>query len=135
MKRRPFLFFSGENSAGAGAERTRGERARTHTETRAERRRNGAERIAAVGAMIHVGTGTGEMRAHPVAAGFTLRIDTLHSPAGQILHDVSPSGCLLERIEHPWQPKHGVNGAAQTLAMARILPCKTCCVKKKRYKI
>lgn len=32
--------------------------------------------------------GSGKMSAEPMAAGDTLRVDALHGPAGQVLHEV-----------------------------------------------
>ncbi len=71
----------------AGAERRAGgERARAHAEARAERRRNVAEVVAAAGAVAVVGSGNGDIGAHPLAAGFAKRIDALHGETGQVLH-------------------------------------------------
>ena len=78
---------------GAGAEgRARGEGAGAHAETRAERRRDIAEEIAAAGAAAVVDDGTGGVGAEPVTAGFAQRIDALHGKTGQILHANSLSG-------------------------------------------
>jgi hypothetical protein len=74
-------------SAGARAEgRARSQRARTHAEARAERRGDVAEEVAAAGAVAVVGSGNGDICAHPLAAGFAKRIDALHGETGQVLH-------------------------------------------------
>src|SRR5882672_1217221 len=72
--------------------RARGERAGAHAEARAERRRHVAEEVAAAGAVAVVRSGSGDVGAHPLAAGFALRIDTLHGKAGHVLHLFSLRG-------------------------------------------
>jgi len=42
--------------------------------------------------MAVVRGGSGDIGAHPLAAGFALRIDTLHGKAGHVLHLFSLSG-------------------------------------------
>ena len=59
---------------------------------RAERRRDVAEKIAAAGTVTVIGSGSGDVGAHPLTTSFAKRIDTLHGEAGQILHIVSLSG-------------------------------------------
>lgn len=66
--------------------RTRRERAGAHAEAGAEWRRNVAEEVAAAGAVAVVGSGNGDIGAHPLAAGFAKRIDALHGETGQVLH-------------------------------------------------
>ncbi len=74
-----------------GTERwARRQRAGAHAEARAERWRNVAEEIAATGAVAVVRSGSGDIGAHPLAAGFAERIDTLHGKTGHVLH-FSPS--------------------------------------------
>jgi hypothetical protein len=70
--------------------RARGERTRAHAETRTERRRDIAQKIAAAGAATVIADGAGGIGAQPVTSGVALRIDTLHSETGQILHMLSP---------------------------------------------
>jgi hypothetical protein len=81
--------------------RARGERAGAHSEARAEGRRDVAEEIAAAGAVAVAAEGSGEIGAHPLAAGIAERVDALHGKAGQILHVVSLSGRKLEIAEPP----------------------------------
>ena len=120
-------------SAETGAEgRARGEGAGAHTEARAERRRDVAEKIAAAGAAAVVDDGTGGVGAKPVATGFAQRIDTLHGETGQILHADSLSG-------QPAFAAHGLGRAeklpwaGRTELMARILALVECGVKGKGY--
>ena len=78
--------------ARARAERgARGEGAGAHAEARAERRGDVAEVVAAAGAVAVVGSGYGDIGAHPLAAGFAKRIDALHGETGQVLHGFSLS--------------------------------------------
>src|ERR1700730_4894662 len=112
--------------------RARGEGARAHAETRAERRRDIAEEIAAAGAAAVVVDGAGGVGAEPVATGFTQWIDALHGKTGPRLHADSLSGPLafaahgLGRAEKlPW--------AGRTELMARILALVECGVKGKDY--
>ena len=149
--------------AGARAEgRTRGEGARAHAEARAERRRNVAEKVAAARAVAVVGSGDGNISAHPLAASFALRIDALHGETGQELHVVSLRGrkarvnlrattlrSRTKKLPSPLAadsrgalpPKEDLEynirlGRAGTMqAMARILPLDGCGVKRKDYKI
>ena len=79
----------------AGAERASGKGAGAHAEARSERRRNGAQEVAAGRAAAIVGDGAGGVGAQPVAAQFAKRIDALHGVAGQILHARSLSGRQL----------------------------------------
>jgi hypothetical protein len=82
------LIFS---SAWARAKGRAGrKRAGTHTETRAERRRDVAKKFAAAGATAVVGSGSGDIGAHPLTASFAKRIDALHGEARQVLHFFSP---------------------------------------------
>ena len=75
----------------SGTERwPRGEGARAHAEARAERGRDIAEEVAAAGAVAVVGSGNGDISAHPLTTSFAKRIDALHGEAGQVLH-FSPS--------------------------------------------
>jgi hypothetical protein len=75
------------SSAGPRAQRrARREGAGAHAEARAERRGNVAEEIAAAGAVAIAAEWSGGIGAEPVAAGFALRIDTLHGETGQVLH-------------------------------------------------
>jgi hypothetical protein len=69
--------------------RARGEGAGAHAETRAEGRRDVAEEVAAAGAVAIVHSGNGDIGAHPLAAGFAERVDTLHGKTGQVLHVIS----------------------------------------------
>ena len=62
------------------------QRARTHSQSRADRRRNIAERRAAIAAEFSHGVGSPQ----PVAASGAFRIDALHSPSRQILHEYLP---------------------------------------------
>jgi hypothetical protein len=64
------------------------ERARTHPQARAQRRRHVVKRRATVAAEFHSG-GAG---AQPVTSGHAFRIDALNSPARQILHAFPPCG-------------------------------------------
>ena len=66
--------------------RTRGEGARAHAETGAERRRNGLKRAAAARAEFEPSVGAGKMGAKPMTASGTVLVDALHGPAGKILH-------------------------------------------------
>jgi len=68
----------------------RGERSRAHAESRAERRRDIAQGIAAARATSFVAKCAGGIRAQPVPARFALRIDALHGEARQKLHIVFP---------------------------------------------
>ena len=77
-------------SARPGAQRrARRQRARAHAKSRAQRRRHIAQRIAAAwAAPLHAKRSRG-IRAQPLAARFTSRIDALHGKAGQKLHSFS----------------------------------------------
>jgi len=79
--------------------RTRRQWAGAHAESRAERRWNIAQRIAATGAASFVAKCPGGIGTQPVASRFALRIDALDGEAGQKLHIVFPSaaGALLRR--------------------------------------
>jgi len=100
---------SPETLARAGAERwARGERAGAHAETRPERRRDVAEKVAAAGAMAVICRGGGHIGAHPLAAGFAKRIDALHGETGQVLH-FPPS----EAAKHSSIPRRPVRGQAR----------------------
>ena len=103
-------------SPGARTEgRARGERPGAHAEARAERRRNVAEKIAATGTAAVIGSGSSDIGAEPVTAGFALRIDALHRKAGQIFHflsilgaapDASASRRQVEKVlSSPWASK------------------------------
>jgi hypothetical protein len=89
-------------SAGTGAEgRTRRERAGTHAEARAERRRNVAEEVAAAGATAINTKRSGHIGTEPLTAGFAKRIDALHREAGHILHFLSLSAASSRVSEFP----------------------------------
>jgi hypothetical protein len=79
--------------AGTGTKRRAGgEGAGAHAEAGAERRRDVAEEVTAAGAVAVAAEGSGEIGAHPLAAGLAERVDALHGETGQILHVVSLSG-------------------------------------------
>ena len=108
-----------ESSAGPGPEgRTPRERARAHAEARAERWRNGAEKVAAAWAAAVVGNRAGGVGAEPVASGFAQRINALHGEARQILHARSlsdqpalPVRAGTCRQKFPWAARMKLNGA------------------------
>jgi hypothetical protein len=96
--------------------------------------------------------GSGEIGAHPLAAGFAERVDTLHGETGQVLHVVSLRGRKFESSEPPGgrfpvavQSKEGRwkeggeqlrQGRAGTVRMmGRIVAREGCGVKRKDYKI
>jgi hypothetical protein len=81
-----------ESARARAQRRASGERAGAHAEARAERRGNVAEEIAAAGAAAIIADGIGGVGAHPLTAGFALRVDTLNGEAGQILHRISFRG-------------------------------------------
>lgn len=108
--------------------RTRAERARAHSEPRAERRGNGAQEIPAARAPAIVDDGTGSVGPEPVTTRIAQRVDALHGESGQILH--TPSlyghqlrGCQIQMTlqKSPW--------AARTELLGRILPLRDCGVK------
>jgi len=107
---RPFRFCEWKTemrSARTWTERRAGgEGARAHAEARAEGRRDVAEEIAAAGAVAVAAERSGEIGAHPLAAGVAERIDALHGKAGQILHVVSLRSRELESAEPPGGPSH-----------------------------
>ena len=78
------------------------QRARTHPQAWAQRRRDIVERSATIAAEFSSGVG----RPQPVAASRALRIDALHSPSRQILHAFSPSW-----NDAPIFSVHGANAA------------------------
>jgi hypothetical protein len=85
--------LNSEELSWSGAERrARRERPGAHAEARAERRRNVAEEVAATGAVAVVRSGSRDIGAHPLAAGFAERIDTLHGKTGHVLHFFSLTG-------------------------------------------
>lgn len=53
--------------------------------------------------------------AQPVAAGITYRVDTLHSPSGQVLHGVPLSGGAAERLRAGASGELGGNSALNHL--------------------
>jgi hypothetical protein len=73
------------------------QRPRAHTESRAERRRNVAKRIATTGAAPLFTKRAGGIGTQPMASRFALRIDALHGEAGQKLHIASPQRPLDPR--------------------------------------
>ena len=50
--------------------------------------------------------GSGEIGAHPLAAGVAERVDALHGEAGQVLHVVSLRSRKLEKTEPPGGRSH-----------------------------
>ena len=69
--------------AGTRAQRrTRGQRARTHAETGAERRRDGAKHVATAGTAAVITDRAGGIGAKPMAARIAKRIDALNGKAG-----------------------------------------------------
>ena len=87
-----------------GTKRPRRERTRAEPKPRSEWRRNIAEKFPAARTPAVVVNGPGGIRAKPVAASLALRIDALHRKAGQILHDVFPSGFALTPGRSTSQP-------------------------------
>jgi hypothetical protein len=135
IRRRSDRFGSGRRRkaaatqlAGAGAEWPgAGECTRAHAKARAERRRNGAEEIAAAGAAAVVGDRANGIRTEPVPAEIAHRIDALHRETGQILHahpSVASQLCLRggSAAEFPW--------AARTRLQWRRLCCRTTVVSR-----
>jgi hypothetical protein len=95
--------------------RARSERARAHAETRPERWWNIAEKFAAAGAVAVVGSGSGDIGAHPLTTSFAKRIDALHGETRQILHIVFSSAAGPLPCRGPEQaPESPVNGAMLT---------------------
>jgi hypothetical protein len=118
-------------STRAGAQRwPSGERARAHAKTRAKRRRNAPQKIAAARAAAVVDERTGDVRAQPVATRFTERIDALHGQAGQILHCVSLSGrksqadqiARIRRGRAPWRPSPGTLPSGRPESTSKSVP-------------
>jgi hypothetical protein len=97
--------------------------------------------------------GSGEIGAHPLAAGVAERVDALHGEAGQVLHVVSLRSRKLEKTEPPggrsprvspierrprWKERSERlrQGRAGTVRMmGRIVAREGCGVKRKDYKI
>jgi hypothetical protein len=69
--------------------RAGGEGTGAHAEAGAEGRGDVAEVVTTTGAVAVAAEGSGEIGAHPLAAGFAERINTLHGETGQVLHVVS----------------------------------------------
>ena len=78
--------------------RARGEQTRPHSQARTERRRHVAKEVSAGRAAALPRNRIGDIRAQPVAAGFTERIDALHRQAGQVLHRFTSKA----RKARPW---------------------------------
>ena len=131
------MFRRGKWSAGTRAQRARCQCAGPHSEVRAQRRRDGAKKVAAAGAAaIVTNHGSGRIGAQPVAAGFTQWINALHGETGQILHRIPSAGPLLfaqcraaRRIAPLTGPK------PRTPMTRRILYRDGCGVKRKGHKI
>ena len=108
--------------------RTRAERARAHSEPRAERRGNRAQEIPAARAPAIVDDRTRSVGPEPVTTRIAQRVDALHGESGQILHTPSLYGHQLRGCQiqitlqkSPW--------AARTELLGRILPLPACGVK------
>jgi len=90
----PKISRVNERSARSGAERARGQRTRTNPEA-AKRRRHVAEKVSAARAAAIAGDRARDIRAHPMPAGLTQGIDTLHGQAGQVLHSFTSADAKL----------------------------------------
>jgi hypothetical protein len=121
---RPLLLFHGRMrtlphphcSAWSGRRTIAAERAGSHAKTGSQGRRYAMQRRAAITAVIF-GSAIG---AEPMPAGAAFRIDTLHRPSRQILHDIPPG------------PQHR---ASRVRRIIGGILCEAACVVKKKYTI
>lgn len=91
--------------------RASSQRTRTHAQTRTDRRRHGLQGAAATGAELQARVRAGKMGAQPMTAGSALRIDTLHRPARQILHEIPPvKSARLKKQDPQGRPKERWRG-------------------------
>jgi len=97
------------------------QRARTHPQAWAQRRRDIVERSATIAAQFSSGVDGPQ----PVAASRTLRINALHSPSRQILHAFSPCGMTRHFF------RSGRLDQIPTEKVAGILRRRSCGVKGK----
>src|SRR5437667_9704178 len=106
--------------------RARSEGAGTHSEARAEGRRNIAQEFAAAGAAAFASKRSSGISTKPVTTGFAQRIDTLHREAGQVLHFLSPEAAS--------SVDQGATNCSQHLKTLELhLAARTICEKRPGY--